>query len=286
LENQSSDFKTGYVRLISLLRRKNRTLGILSKLQRYYYPNFVMLPRRNYLEAAMELVARRSPLQSIDEYRNEILGDRLLRESFRTAVEAHFIGGAFDEHVAARKVGNLATYYGLIRELKPSVVVETGTAHGESTSLILAALNRNRSGKLISINLPAVRGERTMDATLRPAEIGCLIPDSYKDRWEYVCGDAKEFLPNVLIENRADIFIHDSLHTRTHMLYELNVARALLPEGGIIVSDDVLWNKAFVSFLESHDLHGIACESNPNLAITVNRFDDYERSIGLGVVRV
>lgn len=69
------------------------------------------------------------------------------------------------------------------------------------------------------------------------------------------------------------------------MLYELNAACALLPEGGVIISDDVLWNKAFVSFLQAHDLHGIACESNPNLTITVNRFDDYERSIGLEVVR-
>lgn len=233
----------------------------------------------------MELVAGRSPRQSIDEYRNEILGDRLLRESFRKAVDARLIGGEFDEHVGPRKVGNIATYYGLIRELKPSVVVETGTSHGESASLILAALNRNGSGKLISINLPAVRGELTMEATLKQAEIGCRIPDSYKDRWEYVRGDAKEFLPKVLIENRTNIFIHDSLHTRTHMLYELHVARALVPEGGIIVSDDVLWNKAFVSFLESHDLYGIACESNPNLALTVNRFDDYEKSIGLEVVR-
>ena len=53
----------------------------------------------------------------------------------------------------------------------------------------------------------------------------------------------------------------------------------------MIILDDVLWNKAFVSFLEAHDLHGIACESNANLAITVNRFDNYERSIGLEVVR-
>ena len=93
MENQSSDFKTGYVRLISLLRRRNRTLGIFSKLQGCYYPNFVMLPRRNYFEAAMELVARRSPRQSIEEYRNEILGDRLLRESFRKAVEAILSAG-------------------------------------------------------------------------------------------------------------------------------------------------------------------------------------------------
>ena len=113
-----------------------------------------------------------------------------------------------------------------------------------------------------------------------------MIPERYRDRWEYVCGDAKEFLPKILAQNRADIFIHDSLHTRTHMLYELNVARALLPEGGVIISDDVLWNKAFVRFLESHNLYGVACESNPNLAVTVNSFDDYEKSIGLGIVRL
>jgi predicted O-methyltransferase YrrM len=285
VENQSSDFKTGYVRLISLLRRKNRNHGVLSKLQHWFYPNFVMLPRQNYFEAVMHLVAGRNPLRPLSEYQNELLEDLLLRESFRRASDARLIGGEFAEHVGMRKVGNLVTYYGLMRELKPSIVVETGTATGESASLILAALHRNMSGRLISINLPAVAGKLTMEVTLKPTEIGCLIPEAYRSRWEYIRGDAKECLPKVLLENRADVFIHDSLHTRTHMLYELNVARALLPEGGIIISDDILWNKAFVTFLESHDLRGITCESNPNLAITVNRFDAYEKSIGLEVVR-
>lgn len=244
-----------------------------------------MLPRRDYLESVIDLVARRTPTRTLDEYRSELLDDALLRESFRRAVEARLIGGKFEEHVGARKTGNLVTYYALARELKPSVVVETGTSCGESASLILAALSRNKRGKLISINLPAVSGALTMEATLSSGEIGCMIPEAYRDRWEYVCGDAKEFLPKALAGNSVDIFIHDSLHTRTHMLYELNVARALLPEGAVIVSDDTLWNKAFVTFLESHDLRGVACESNPNLAITVNRFDDYEKSIGLGVVR-
>ena len=286
LQNQSSDFKTGYIRLISLLRRKNRALGLLSKLQSYYYPNFVMLPRHGYFQAAMEHVAQRGPAVSIDEYRKELLDDELLRENFREASEARLVNGEFDEHIGARKVGNLVTYYGLIRELRPAVVVETGTYHGESTSLILAALDRNNHGKLISIDLPAVAGRLTMDSAIAPGDIGCLIPSKYRDRWEYICGDAKEFLPKVLAQNRIDVFIHDSLHTRTHMLYELNVARALLPEGAVIISDDVLWNKAFVTFLESHNLYGLACESNPNLAITVNRFDEYERSIGLGIVRI
>jgi len=245
-----------------------------------------MLPRTNYFEAVMELVARRSPVLSINEYRNELLDDQLLRQSFRDAAEARLVGGEFEEHVGMRKIGNLVTYYGLIRELRPSIVVETGTSAGESAGMILAALNKNKNGKLISINLPAVAGQLTMEATVRPTEVGCMIPERYRDRWEYVCGDAKEFLPKILAQNRADIFIHDSLHTRTHMLYELNVARALLPEGGVIISDDVLWNKAFVRFLESHNLYGVACESNPNLAVTVNSFDDYEKSIGLGIVRL
>jgi predicted O-methyltransferase YrrM len=285
VHNQSSDYKTGYLRLISLLRRKNRNHGVLSKLQRWFYPNFLMLPRQNYFEAVMRLVAGRDPRVPLSEYQNELIGDRLLSESFRRAVDAGLIGGEFAEHIGMRRIGNLVTYYGLLRELKPATVVETGTSAGESACLILAALSRNKAGRLISINLPAVDGKLTMETTLKPSEIGCMIPEAYRGRWEYICGDAKEFLPRVLLGNRADVFIHDSLHTRTHMLYELNVARALLPEGGIIISDDVLWNKAFVSFLESHNLHGIACESNPNLAITVNRFDDYEKSIGLEVVR-
>ena len=43
----------------------------------------------------------------------------------------------------------------LIRILKPKVIVETGCAWGGSASFILASLQKNGSGQLISIDVPA-----------------------------------------------------------------------------------------------------------------------------------
>jgi len=44
--------------------------------------------------------------------------------------------------------------YNLIRDTRPSIVVETGVASGVSTAYILQALEDNRKGKLYSIDLP------------------------------------------------------------------------------------------------------------------------------------
>ncbi len=73
----------------------------------------------------------------------------------------------------------------------------------------------------------------------------------------------KDFLPKLLIKNDVDIFIHDSLHTRTHMLFEYNCARALMRPNAVIISHDILWNKAFFSFIASHNLKGIVVHLGP-----------------------
>jgi hypothetical protein len=125
-----------------------------------------------------------------------------------------------------------------------------------------------------------------MTASISIDNVGHLIPHAYRDRWEYHAGDAKELLPTLLIENDVDIFIHDSLHTRTHMLFEYNCARALMRPNTIIISHDILWNKAFFSFTASHNLEGLSCISDPNLGLTINKFESYEEEIGLGVVKV
>jgi len=49
-----------------------------------------------------------------------------------------------------------------------------------------------------------------------------------------------------------DIFIHDSLHTPQTMKYEFEKAWPYLRAGGLLVSDDVEGNSAFVDFVNSH----------------------------------
>jgi hypothetical protein len=62
-------------------------------------------------------------------------------------------------------------------------------------------------------------------------------------------GDARCLLPKLLSDvTSIDVFIHDSLHTYEHMLWEYRSAYPYLREGGLLVSDDAMWNSAFSEF--------------------------------------
>lgn len=180
----------------------------------------------------------------------------------------------------------IALFYALTRELRPARLVETGTASGSMTAIVLAALARNDHGHLISIDLPPVAGMLTMDATVASDDVGFFIPSTYRSRWELRLGDAKTLLPQALTEAPVDLFIHDSLHTRSHMVFEYASARALMPANALILSDDTLWNNGFDDFLALNRLTGYAAFGNPNTAGFVNRFDAYESEIGTGIVRL
>jgi len=228
----------------------------------------------------------RVPLRTLDDYEQEVLADKELRETFDAAVARFSIRKYKDWADRNKRLrANLALYYGAVRELQPEVIVETGTATGSMTSYLLAALAKNKKGKLISIDLPPVAGTLTMDITVAEGDVGYYVPLAYRDRWEYLIGDAKELLPKVMAQTRVEMFIHDSLHTPAHMMFEYAVARALMPENGLVVSDDISWNDVFGAFLASQALIGYVPFGNPNIGAFVNAFGPEERSIGLGIVR-
>ncbi len=171
--------------------------------------------------------------------------------------------------------------YPFIRITKPHVVLETGCAWGGTAAFILAALKKNDSGKLISIDLPAAETVQMKHAGIKKSAIGALIPAALKDRWDLAVGDSRLLLPKILAEQSADILIHDSLHTTTHQTFEYEVARSLMKEGTIIASDDIRWNNSFAFFLGLHNLVGYAPLENKNFGVTVNAFDPYEKEMGL-----
>ncbi|MGC9069351.1 MAG: class I SAM-dependent methyltransferase [Thermoprotei archaeon] len=122
--------------------------------------------------------------------------------------------------------------YALIRSLKPNIVVETGVANGSSTTFILKALETNHKGQLFSIDMPS--------NYLNVKEIGWLVPEYLRKRWKLIIEDAKTALPKLLFNlKHVDIFLHDSLHTLDHVLFELKEAYNYMPKGGILIADDV-----------------------------------------------
>lgn len=282
--NQKGDLGF-YYKFLALYRKKLCPFFIFKYLQHLFVKNHTIYKDKGYFDYVMNFVSI-IPKHNFEFYKNELLSNVFLKRNYIAALNDQKIRKKYKTYeLRFENVAHVVDYYALMRELKPKVVVETGTARGSMTSWVLAALEKNGIGKLISIDIPSVEGEFTMDISVGKGDTGLLIPREYHHRWHFICGDAKIYLPKVLSENEVDVFIHDSLHTRTHMLFEYNVARALMKPDAVILSDDILWNNAWFSFISSHKLTGIGCVSNPNLGLTLNLFDDFEKEIGIGIIR-
>ncbi len=130
-----------------------------------------------------------------------------------------------------------------VAHLRPEHVVETGVAHGLTSRCILDRLERNGTGRLWSIDLPAV------DPALH-GQIGLAVPDSLRGRWTYLAGTSRELLPALLAKlGEITFFVHDSLHTGRNTSFELQAAWAALQPGGAVVVDDVDHSLAFRKFV-------------------------------------
>lgn len=135
--------------------------------------------------------------------------------------------------------------YALVRAARPELIVETGVASGVSTTHFLHALAKNGRGRLVSVDLPG--GEFLPEGE----EPGWMVPDGLRGAWDLRLGDARELLPGVLEEEGpVDVFVHDSLHTLEHMLFELREAYPAVAPGGFVVCDDADLNEAFATFAD------------------------------------
>jgi predicted O-methyltransferase YrrM len=149
--------------------------------------------------------------------------------------------------------------YGLVRSLRPAVVVETGVAAGVSTAFVGAALIENGLGRLISIDLPPQRLTLDDGAIFdwRCDGVGWAIPRSIRrrlgDDHHLVLEDVRSALPRILAEEgRIDLFIHDDLHTPDHMRWEFELVWPALADGGVLVADDV--NHGWLQFIADQGL--------------------------------
>jgi Methyltransferase domain len=132
----------------------------------------------------------------------------------------------------------------LVAHLRPAAVVETGVAHGLTSRVILEGIQRNGSGHLWSVDLPAV------DPALHH-EIGIAIPAGLRLHWTYVEGTSRRRLPELVRGlQQVDLFLHDSLHTGRNTYFELDTVWPTLPPGGAAMADDIHRNLGFSRFIE------------------------------------
>jgi len=149
----------------------------------------------------------------------------------------------------------------MVRKYRPTVMVETGVFLGRSSTAILAAMNRNGVGHLISMDLPVA---------MTAGETGALVPREFKNRWELRLGDSHTLLPQVLAGG-IDFFFHDSDHTYELQTFEYESAWPALRIGGILGSDDTNRSNAWASFLERHRGEYRVVENGPGPVRAIQR---------------
>jgi len=139
-----------------------------------------------------------------------------------------------------------ATLYGLVRWLRPTVIVESGGFIGMSSAFILKALvDELATAELYSIELS------------EDCEQGALIPEQLlsSERFVPMRGRIEDFLERNELPKSIDMFLHDSSHSYRHMLWEFRQFWPRLRDGGLLVSHDVHMNAAFPEFVASTYAH-------------------------------
>jgi Methyltransferase domain len=142
-------------------------------------------------------------------YLREPDGDPVFNEDWHRRMRFRF-------DVKRRRVqlGNRLIWWGLVRSLRPKLVVECGMFNGVGSLVLLRALERNREegspGELLSID---------SDVTM-----GWAVPPELHGDWTKVQGFTSDVLEDALEGRRVDILIHDTPHTYENQEVEFSAA--------------------------------------------------------------
>jgi hypothetical protein len=153
--------------------------------------------------------------------------------------------------------------YAITRLVRPDHVVEVGVSSGVSSSHFLAALARNRHGRLHSIDLPTFQRGPTLRHGESPVAIppgrtsGWTVPATLRRRWDLRLGPSQRLLPRLVRELPSiGVFLHDDLHTPRHLAFELRTVRPRLAPGAVVLADNTVWTgEAFPAFARREGVH-------------------------------
>jgi hypothetical protein len=149
--------------------------------------------------------------------------------------------------------------YALTRLLRPAHVLEAGVSSGVSSALFLLGLLDNGVGALHSVDLPTLQKGPKLARGESPVSIppqrdsGWAVPPELTLSWDLQIGPSESLLPG-LVESipSVDLFLHDDLHTPTHLTFELEAIRPKRHEGSVVLADNTQWTgKAFDRFARS-----------------------------------
>lgn len=173
---------------------------------------------RTYLAWLVSHVTGRS-VDEIEGYFREIESDervpRHVIERLSEGPWSHASDPRFDP-------GRRIAWYAIARALKPDVVVESGCERGFGAVCLIAALQRNGSGRYYGL-----------DNNLKA---GWLVSGEYAEPAKVLHGDAIETLK--AFDKPIGLFVEDARHSLEFELAEYEAIRDKLAPGAVIVSDN------------------------------------------------
>jgi cephalosporin hydroxylase len=120
---------------------------------------------------------------------------------------------------------DLWVYQEIVSEVRPGLIVETGTAHGGSALYLASLCDLVGGGRVVSVDLVA------RDGLPRHPRVSYVVGSSI----------ARETFERVKVHVRPGepvMVVLDSDHTRAHVLEELRLYGALVTPGSYLVVED------------------------------------------------
>ena len=159
------------------------------------------------------------------------------------------------------EVSTAQLLYTLVRWRRPQRVLETGIARGFSTFALLSAVKANGAGTVHSCDVDPAAGE--------------FVTEDLQSRWVRHVIDGREAgksFSSVIEEmDSVDFFFHDSNHRKQWMEFEFRTVLPKMSRGGILGSDDVDLNRAFLGILPTCSKSVIVLDARKASAFAVLR---------------
>jgi cephalosporin hydroxylase len=170
--------------------------------------------------------------------------EQILRETTTEGVRIDRVG--IEKYVRLDRTA----LYCLVRATKPGIFIETGTRWGLGSFFILRAMQENGKGHLFSFDLGVEASRRDYAWPANQTRLGFVVPDRLRSLLTIVEGDSLRTLPETLPRlPPVDVFYHDSLHTREHMLGEYTIVFPRMRKGGVFMSEDTHMTDAWDLFV-------------------------------------
>jgi predicted O-methyltransferase YrrM len=214
--------------------RSTRSPTLLSAAAQKAIRQRMLLFRSTALARICELTGATS--EELKRYRHELLASNLPDLLLQRGAGLPF----------TRELPQGALLYLLVRAQRPHRIVETGVRPGYSTAWLLAGLEGNQSGELISLGPGSPQGRA---AGVHQVSVGQFVPPGLRSRWTLVLGNSEERLQELLNGNKEiDVFLYDNGPDVVRARFELRTAWAALSENGVLLAHHIEANPAWSEF--------------------------------------